>query len=148
MAGPGARCHAQRGAAWPGVTCINMLLPCFACGAPPKLHTDVKVREGRSAHGTMTTVKCRSFTKKFPEHELAIRRLIQRDHDFCSVCENHEACLAAVRHWDAQGNQERAGEYRRISLEIEEEILAFLSRASSETLQMATASIRDAGKES
>jgi hypothetical protein len=95
----------------------------------------------------MTTVKCRSFTEKFPEHELAIRRLIQRDHDFCSVCENHQACLAAVRHWEAQGNQERAGEYRRLSAEIEQEIFALLSRSATETRLMPTAPSRDEGTE-
>jgi hypothetical protein len=95
----------------------------------------------------MTTPKCQSFAEKFPEHELAVRRLILRDRDFCSVCENHEACLAAVRHWNAEGNQERAGEYRRLCLEIEEEILAYLSRSASETRQLATASSRDAGTE-
>jgi hypothetical protein len=122
-----------------------MLLPCFGCGAPPKLHADVTVREGRSAHGIMTRPKCQSFAEKFPEHELAVRRLILRDGDFCSVCENHEACVAAVRHWEAQGNQVRAGEYRRLSLEIEEEILGFLSRSASEAHQMATAPGRHAG---
>ena len=125
-----------------------MLLPCFGCVAQPKLHADVRMREGRWAHGIMNTVKCRSFTEKFPEHELAIRRLIQRDHDFCSVYENHEACLAAVRHWDAQGNRERAEEYRRLSTEIEEEILAYLSRSVSEARQLATTPSQDAGTES
>jgi hypothetical protein len=95
----------------------------------------------------MTTPKCQSFAEKFPEHELAVRRLILRDRDFCSVCENHEACLAAVRHWEAQGNQPRAGEYRRLSLEIEEEILAYLGRSASEPRRMAAAPGRDAGTE-
>ena len=93
----------------------------------------------------MATPKCQSFVEKFPDHELAVRRMLLRDRDFCSVCENHEACLAAVRHWEAQGNQERAGEYRRLSAEIEQEILAYLSRSAPETRQMAAATGRDAG---
>lgn len=95
----------------------------------------------------MTTPKCQSFVEKFPEHELAVRRLILQDRDLCSVCENHEACLAAVRHWDAKGNQERAGEYRRLCLEIEEELLAYLGRSASEFRQLPTGSSRDAGTE-
>jgi len=93
----------------------------------------------------MATPKCQSFVEKFPDHELAVRRLILRDRDFGAVCENHEACLAAARHWEEQGFSERAAEYRRLSSEIEEEILAYLSRSSAETRQMAAAPSRDAG---
>jgi hypothetical protein len=75
---------------------------------------------------------CQSVVDRFPDHELAIRRRFLVDAEFCSICENYKACVAAVRHWEVAGNLERAEEYRQLTREIEEEILVALAGAVPE----------------
>ena len=72
---------------------------------------------------------CDPLVRRFPEHELAIRRLYTRDPEFRAVCDDHEAVLRALEHWQSVGrsNMERVVEYRRLLEELEAEALAFLT---------------------
>jgi hypothetical protein len=80
----------------------------------------------------MSQANCQSFVRKFPEFELAVRRLSLRDSEFCAICENLEACVAAIRHWEQRGDPVRAEEYLRLSREIEAEIRSFLQRFAAD----------------
>jgi hypothetical protein len=63
-----------------------------------------------------------SLVERFPRQELAIRRLHGRDAGFRALCGDHELALAALRHWEAAGADDRACEYRALLAEIEAEI--------------------------
>ncbi len=65
-----------------------------------------------------------SVTKRFPMHELAIRRLYASDPDFRETCEGHATACCALERWKA--HRERADEYRALIDEIEEEIIEYV----------------------
>ena len=67
-----------------------------------------------------------SLVERFPRQELAIRRLHGRDAGFRALCGDRELALAALRHWEAAGVEDRAREYRELLAEIEAEIGALL----------------------
>jgi len=67
-----------------------------------------------------------SLVERFPRQELAIRRLHGRDAGFRALCGDRELALAAHRHWEAAGVEDRAREYRELLAEIEAEIGALL----------------------
>lgn len=69
-----------------------------------------------------------SLTARFPDRELAIRRLCHRDSEFLGVCEDYEEAAAALRRWQARADNAKAEEYRRLVTELEEEILRDLAR--------------------
>jgi hypothetical protein len=74
--------------------------------------------------------------ERFPVREFEIRRICARDAEFRSICEDHEAAVAALRHWARVGGHEvREAEYSRLADEIADEILARLDsdRASRAT---------------
>jgi hypothetical protein len=68
---------------------------------------------------------------RFPERELAIRRLFARDARFKEVCEDYEDASKALRHWEAAGSsgEAKAEDYRRIVAELEADVLAYLDEA-------------------
>lgn len=57
---------------------------------------------------------------RFPEHELAARRLYAHAPEFRVLCEDYETARLAFDRW--KGDRERAEEFRRLGAEIEEEI--------------------------
>lgn len=65
-----------------------------------------------------------SVTKRFPMHELVIRRLHASDPDFRETCEGHATACCALERWKA--DRERADEYRTLIAEIEEEIIEYV----------------------
>jgi hypothetical protein len=69
-----------------------------------------------------------SLAARFPDRELAIRRLCHRDSEFLGVCEDYEEAVAALRRWQARADEAKAEEYRRLVAELEEEILGDLAR--------------------
>jgi hypothetical protein len=68
--------------------------------------------------------------QRFPTQELVLRRLCSRDADFREICEHHAAALAALLRFETPetASAQRAGEYRRIVAEIEEEIASILAK--------------------
>lgn len=66
---------------------------------------------------------------RFPEHELAIRRLCSQDAGFMDICEDFEDAARALRHWEEAGpaHDARASEYHDMLGEIEADILEDLS---------------------
>ena len=74
------------------------------------------------------------LVKRFPRHELAIRRLYVRDPEFRAVCDDCGEVQHALAHWQAaeQAVPGRVAEYRRMLEELEAEALTFLN-ASGDT---------------
>ncbi|MEK9283034.1 hypothetical protein MTR72_25965 [Bradyrhizobium sp. ISRA442] len=76
----------------------------------------------------------RSIVARFPQRELDIRRRFGRDASFRSICSDYEEATKALRHWqktleEADPERDRrVKEYNHLLVELEEEILAYLSR--------------------
>lgn len=66
---------------------------------------------------------------RFPDQELAIRRLCRKDVGFLGSCQDYEEASIALRHWERAGEEYavRVREYRQLLSEIESEILEELS---------------------
>jgi hypothetical protein len=67
--------------------------------------------------------------KRFPEHELAIERLVRWNEDFRSMCEDYAVGFEALRRWERASDPQRAAriaELRDSLAELEEEILEVL----------------------
>jgi hypothetical protein len=73
--------------------------------------------------------KLAPLVQRFPAQELVLRRLYAREADFREICEHHEAAMAALLRFETPetASAQRAGEYRRIVAEIEEEIASILA---------------------
>jgi hypothetical protein len=69
--------------------------------------------------------------KRFPEHELAIERLVRKNEDFRSMCEDYAVGVAALRRWERASDSKRVvriAELRESLAELEEEVLEALER--------------------
>jgi hypothetical protein len=67
-----------------------------------------------------------SILDRFPAKSDRISSLMAENPDFLGVCEDHEECVKALRHWaDSQEPEapNRVDEYRNLIQELEEEIL-------------------------
>jgi hypothetical protein len=67
--------------------------------------------------------------KRFPEHELAIERLVRTSESFRSMCDDYAAGVAALRRWERASDPERLvriAELRDVLAELEEEMLEIL----------------------
>ena len=75
-------------------------------------------------------MKIAAIVGRFPEQELAIRRICSRDPEFLGVCEDYDDAAAALSHWQAAGEaySARADEYRQLLGEFEEEVLHGLAQ--------------------
>jgi len=73
---------------------------------------------------------CAAVVRRFPLHELEIRRRCARDLKFGEICEDYSEALEALRHWEEAGpaGASRAEDFRRIRDELEVEILEILDR--------------------
>ena len=81
-----------------------------------------------SSVGGCTLPSLDRLLDRYPEHELAIRRLFRREPEFCAVCDDYDAVCRALEHWQTRDEPvpERIAEYRRMLVELEAEALAFL----------------------
>ena len=70
--------------------------------------------------------KLAAAVHRFPERELEIHRLCQKDPDFAAVCEDLTDALAALEHWRVVGAASRVEEYRDLVDELAAEVLAAL----------------------
>jgi len=71
----------------------------------------------------------RHILERHPEKKEQILRLVFRNAEFRSMCEDYGKCVEAIEYWDQSqtpGAKDKADEYRYISKEIEEEILQAL----------------------
>jgi hypothetical protein len=75
-------------------------------------------------------MKIAAIVERFPEQELAIRRLCNRDPGFLGSCEDYEVAATALSHWEGAGDAytARADEYRQLLVEIEDEVLQGLAQ--------------------
>jgi biotin carboxylase len=73
--------------------------------------------------------KVAAILRKYPEQELAIRRLCRQDAAFMTACADFEDATIAIHHWEEADNKyaARADEYRHILSDLESEILERLT---------------------
>jgi hypothetical protein len=72
--------------------------------------------------------------KRFPEHELAIERLIRTNESFRSMCDDYAVGLEALRRWERATDPKRAvriAELRESLVELDEEILEVLEQEAT-----------------
>jgi len=69
--------------------------------------------------------KFAAIISKFPEQELAIRRLYSRNAGFMGACDDYGVAAITLRHWERARTKytTRADEYRHMLGELEAEIL-------------------------
>ena len=78
----------------------------------------------------MKAKEIEAVVARFPQHELAVRRLHARDPTFRSICEDYGEALRALRFWEAAEepvSQSRVRQYRELVGELEDEIAKFLA---------------------
>jgi hypothetical protein len=71
------------------------------------------------------------IVERFPEKKEAVERLFECNESFQSMCEEYEACLAALRYWRESSLPEAPdfrNEFSSLLGELEEEILENLNR--------------------
>lgn len=64
--------------------------------------------------------------KRFPEKSHALTLLMAEDPEFLAICEDYEACVAALSYWTQSSEPEavtRIDEYNTLVRELEEEII-------------------------
>jgi hypothetical protein len=69
--------------------------------------------------------------KRFPEHELAIERLVRKNEDFRSMCEDYAVGVEALGRWERATDPKRAlriAELRESLAELEAEMLEMLEQ--------------------
>jgi hypothetical protein len=72
--------------------------------------------------------------KRFPEHELAIERLVRRSECFRSMCEDYAVGVEALRRWERSTDPKRTvriAELRESLAELEEEMLEELKQEAA-----------------
>lgn len=62
--------------------------------------------------------------RRFAAHEFVVRRLYAFDPEFRSLCEDFEIASRALAQWHA--DDAKAGEYRRLIRELEDEIAEYI----------------------
>jgi len=64
--------------------------------------------------------------RRFPAHELAVRRQYASDLEFRDACEHYALAVRALETWEA--DDAMAEEYRQIVKELEDKLRQFLNR--------------------
>ena len=67
----------------------------------------------------------RHIRERFPDKTHTIDLLIANDPEFLDLCEDHDACVDALRYWAKSEKSEaetRVDEYRTLVRELQEEI--------------------------
>ena len=71
----------------------------------------------------------RHIRERFADQKYSIDRLMARDPEFISLCDDYDACINALQYW-AQSKDPEAGtmvdEFRDIARELEEEVIEAL----------------------
>jgi len=67
-----------------------------------------------------------SAIRRFGNQEFAIRRAYVADPEFRELCHYYASALRALERWSA--DEGRAGDYRQIAEELEEEITEYLAK--------------------
>jgi hypothetical protein len=71
---------------------------------------------------------------RFPEHELAIERLVRKSEGFRSMCEDYAVGVEALRRWERATDPKRSAriaELRESLAELEEEMLEELKQEAA-----------------
>jgi hypothetical protein len=87
-----------------------------------------KIRSGPMARPATHVIK------RFPEHELAIERLVRKSEGFRSMCEDYAVGVEALRRWERATDPKRSAriaELRESLAELEEEMLEELKQAAA-----------------
>ena len=74
--------------------------------------------------------KIRHIRERFADKKYSIDLLMAEDPEFLSLCEDHDACVNALRYWAESKDPEaktRVNEYRALVRELQEEIAQTLS---------------------
>ena len=69
--------------------------------------------------------KARHIRERFPDKKHTIDLLTTEDPEFYTLCEDHDACVDALRYWAASEKPEaenRVAEYRALVRELQDEI--------------------------
>ncbi len=69
--------------------------------------------------------KTRHIQDRFPDKKHSIDLLMAQDPEFLTLCEDHDACVDALRYWARSEKPEaetRLNEYRALVRELQEEI--------------------------
>ena len=69
--------------------------------------------------------KARHIRERFPDKKHSIDLRIAEDPEFLTLCEDHDACVDALRYWAKSKEPEaetRVDEYRALVGELQEEI--------------------------
>ena len=69
--------------------------------------------------------KAHHIRERFPDKKYAIDLLTAEDPEFLTLCEDHDACVNALRYWAKSKEPEaetRVDEYRALVRELQEEI--------------------------
>ena len=73
--------------------------------------------------------KARHIRERFPEKKHAIDLLMAENPEFIDLCEDHDACVDALRYWANSKSLEaetRVIEYHTLIEQLEEEIFQYL----------------------
>jgi len=74
--------------------------------------------------------KAHHIRERFPDKNNSIDLLIAEDPEFRALCEDHDACVNALRYWTESKEPEaeiRVNEYRTLIRELEEEATQVLA---------------------
>lgn len=66
---------------------------------------------------------------RFARDELSIHRLYVHEPTFRSICDDYDEAVAAIQRWEPQ-DKAKADELRKLALELEAEIEAYITRSS------------------
>ena len=73
--------------------------------------------------------------KRFPDIGHTLMRLMAKDAEFHSLCEDYEMCVDALSYWsraEAPEAEIRTNEYQTLVRELEQEIAAFLAKIKTQ----------------
>ncbi len=79
----------------------------------------------------------RHIRERFPDKKHSIDLLMAEDPEFLDLCEDHDACVDALRYWAKSKKPEaetRVNEYRTLVRELQEEITQALEALKSRRL--------------
>jgi len=76
----------------------------------------------------------RHIRNRFPDKKHSIDLLMAKDPEFLNLCEDHDACVDALRYWAGSEKPEaetRANEYHILVRDLQEEIAQALAALES-----------------
>ena len=81
--------------------------------------------------------KARHIRERYTDKKHVIESLMSKDPEFHDLCEDHDACVDALRYWSASKAAEaetRVNEYRTLIQELLNEIAQVLERPKQQRL--------------